>query len=120
MKPLVGSSVGPPGACMTPSMETMAPTIIFRMGHSPCLRLGRPASDPTCSHLDVLASGAVWRSRCARGMLGDHALVTPAAGHHLRTSSGTCRLYRPRAGAGGDEPRSQPCLAISLRTRSAS
>jgi hypothetical protein len=32
---LVGSSVGPPGACMTPSMETMAPTIIFRMGHSP-------------------------------------------------------------------------------------
>src|SRR3984893_13733509 len=26
-----------PGDCMTPSMETMAPTIIFRMGHSPCL-----------------------------------------------------------------------------------
>src|SRR5438552_18406676 len=32
LKPLVGSSVGPPGACMTPSMETWAPTIIFRMG----------------------------------------------------------------------------------------
>jgi hypothetical protein len=32
---LVGSSVGAPGACMTPSMETWAPTIIFRMGHSP-------------------------------------------------------------------------------------
>src|SRR6202011_5351185 len=26
-----------PGDCMTPFMETMAPTIIFRMGHSPCL-----------------------------------------------------------------------------------
>src|SRR5439155_5068776 len=26
---------------MTPSMETKAPTIIFRMGHSPCLNLGR-------------------------------------------------------------------------------
>jgi hypothetical protein len=25
------------GVCMTPSMETMAPTIIFRMSHSPCL-----------------------------------------------------------------------------------
>src|SRR3954462_7821137 len=31
LNPLVGSSVGPPGACMTPSMETMAPTMIFRM-----------------------------------------------------------------------------------------
>src|SRR5882762_12042376 len=26
-----------PGDCITPSMETMAPTIMFRMGHSPCL-----------------------------------------------------------------------------------
>src|SRR5688572_19728459 len=24
-------SVGPPGACMTPSIETMAPTMLFRM-----------------------------------------------------------------------------------------
>jgi hypothetical protein len=40
---LVGSSHGPPGACMTPSMETMAPTIIFRMGHSPWLFKGRTA-----------------------------------------------------------------------------
>src|ERR1700738_2566575 len=31
-----GHSKGP-GECMTPSMEIMPPTIIFRMGHSPCL-----------------------------------------------------------------------------------
>src|SRR5947207_7186201 len=28
---------------MTPSMETWAPTIIFRMGHSPCLTIRRTA-----------------------------------------------------------------------------
>src|SRR5688500_7278886 len=45
---------------MTPSMETCAPTIILRMGHSPCLHLGRTAaSDPTWNHINVLASGAV-------------------------------------------------------------
>jgi hypothetical protein len=37
LKALVGSSHGLPGACMTQSMETMAPTVIFRMGISPCL-----------------------------------------------------------------------------------
>ncbi len=30
LKPFVGSSHGPPDACITPSMETWAPTIIFR------------------------------------------------------------------------------------------
>jgi hypothetical protein len=35
---------------MTPSMETMAPTIIFRMGHSPCLNLGRTARQSSTSN----------------------------------------------------------------------
>jgi hypothetical protein len=43
-----------------------------------------------------------------------------AAGHHLRTSSGTGGLYRPRADAGGPGPQSQPCVAISLSAWSAS
>src|SRR6266550_6793856 len=80
LKPLVGSSVGPPGACMTPSMETMAPTIIFRMGHSPCLSPGRPASDPTCSHLNVLASGAVCTACEIRSSIRFRERMIEAAG----------------------------------------
>src|SRR5688500_18260804 len=41
LNPPVGSSVGPPGACMTPSMETWAPTMIFRMVTLLCSGLGR-------------------------------------------------------------------------------
>jgi len=48
---------------MTPSMETMAPTIIFRMGHSLVLLKGRTdVSVPdnlALGNIKVLASGAV-------------------------------------------------------------
>src|ERR671923_2558175 len=37
LKPPVGSSSGPPGACITPSIETIAPTITFLTGVSPKL-----------------------------------------------------------------------------------
>src|SRR5215211_7188954 len=34
------------GSCMTPSMETLAPTMIIRMVHSPCLGDVPPDPDP--------------------------------------------------------------------------
>src|SRR5437762_2350677 len=66
LKPLVGSSVGPPGACMTPSMETWAPTIIFRIGHSPCLTIRRTAGlgIDTLQHYKVERRATVQRWSC--------------------------------------------------------
>jgi hypothetical protein len=42
-------------------METWAPTISFRIDHSPCLSLGRTACfrSDMFAHHNVLASGAV-------------------------------------------------------------
>src|SRR2546430_9517081 len=81
---------------MTPSMETMAPTIIFRMGHSPCLSLGRLASDPTCSHLNVLASGAVCTAREIRSSICFRERMIEAAGFvqmKVVGSSFQCAMY---------------------------
>src|SRR5436190_12484447 len=63
LKPFVGSSVGPPGACMTPSMETWAPTIIFRIGHSPCLTIRRTA----CFRFDMFPRHKVERRATVAG-----------------------------------------------------
>ncbi len=65
-----------PGGCMTPSMDGWPPTIVFRIGSSPCLSLGRTArfrSDMVphcaaapegggCRHLRWAGGFAAWRS----------------------------------------------------------
>src|SRR5262245_40069910 len=71
VKPLVGSSVGPPGACMTPSMETWAPTIIFRMGHAPCLSLGRTTCFRSLSRHYALCHGGDCAGGCETELEGD-------------------------------------------------
>src|SRR5688572_9789322 len=66
---------------MTPYMETWAPTIIFRMGHAPCMSLGLAAR----------------RSRAWRYGPVEVYRRTP----NLHTQSETARNEKPTAGVGG-------------------
>src|SRR6266540_1434467 len=89
LKPVVGSSHGPPGACMTPSMETWAPTIIFRI-------------DPLYPISLVLESGSgeisvrVLTSRMGFDHCSLHYFRPPALGRHSREQQSLLAADRGR------------------------
>src|SRR5690606_23343423 len=66
LNPPVGSSSGPPGACITPSIETMAPTIVFLITRS------------------VLPDGVARDALAPVSVLGRRAEPLPGACHRLR------------------------------------